>query len=363
MGCDTFFLSYGYIIQPVLLLLLSFCVLHSNCMASIAMSMKRITLILAFIAVCVSSFSQMKDEEKERERIARNRIAKCTQWTHKYAKNKPAPSGYITTETKYDKNGNPVEVVNYKSTGQVSSKLLYKYDKNNMKVEYVKWEKKDKPEIEITFKQNISYDEKGNKKMETGFDGVTTYRIVYGYLPDGRQREIVKYNADNSIAEKWEYSYTNSAQTISVYKPANNLEKKIVRKTDSDGNLLEEEYFTASGKPLKKTKSEYDNQHRVVTMSEYYAGKLERTLQYKYNANNQLAEIVQTNPDGSKFTHSIYKYDAKGNLTDEKWFDGEPNDLSSKVYRLDDKGNVLEVDSYYSDYKYKVLYKYTYETF
>ena len=67
------------------------------------------------------------------------------------------------------------------------------------------------------------------------------------------------------------------------------------------------------------------------------------------------------NPDGSKTLNKAYKYDDKGNVIEEKWFDGVPDDLSRKNFKYNEKLNPSEVESYYSDYKYKVLYKYTYE--
>ena len=148
-----------------------------------------------------------KTDEKERELIVKNKIQKATQWVYKFSQGKPSAKGYISTENKYDEKGNLVEVINYKATGQISSKLLYKYDKNNNRVEYQKFGKTDKEELGLTYKQVFTYDEVGNKKVEVGFDGLTGYRITYSYLPEYKPKEIIKYNADNSISEKWEYSY------------------------------------------------------------------------------------------------------------------------------------------------------------
>ena len=61
------------------------------------------------------------------------------------------------------------------------------------------------------------------------------------------------------------------------------------------------------------------------------------------------------------FINNSYAYDQKGNLIEEKWFDGKPDDYSKKSYNYDEQDNLKEVDSYYSLYRYKVLYKYTYK--
>ncbi|NVO09685.1 MAG: hypothetical protein HXX16_06980 [Bacteroidales bacterium] len=323
--------------------------------------MKQFAITILFFTLCLSLYPQSKSDDKERVRIANSKILKSNQWTYKYAQGKLSTKGYITTESKFDERGNVTEVINYKSTGQISSKLLYQYDKNNNRIEYQKFEKRDKPEIELTYKQNFTYDDKGNKKIETGFDGITTYRIVYNYLPDGKSKDITKYNADNSINEKWESTYNDNVQTINVLKQGKTLDYTLTRKTDSKDNIIEEVRKDSKGKEVSRTTFEFDGSNNISSSAEYYSGKISKTFQYKYNSKKQLAEIIQVNPDGTKTLSRAYKYDEKGNVLEEKWFDGVPSDLSSKNYKYNEKLNPAEVESYYSDYKYKVLYKYTYE--
>ncbi len=324
------------------------------------MIQKYLFLILALLS-STSLFPQAKDEDKDRNLVKQNRIQKTTQWTHKYSQGKPNPKGYITSETIYDKNGNPVEVINYKASGQVSSKLSYKFDQNNYKTEFVQYQKVNSPDLEVSFKQSFAYDEKGNKKIEVGFDGASPYQIIYTYFPDGRQKDVTKYNSDRSVSEKWEYSYTDDLITINVYKPSNKLDRKVLKKIDHSGNTIEETNLNAAGKELQKNISEYDESGKLTLLKEFYAGNPIKTLTYKYNPQNQLVEVNQTNPDGKKFLNHSYKYDGKGLLVEEKWFDGIPDDYSSKTYKYDSKSNVIEIESYYSDYKYKVLYKFSYE--
>jgi len=323
--------------------------------------MKQLALTIALLIAYILIYPQGKPDEKERARIADSKVLKSIQWTYKYSQGKINQKGYITTESKYDEKGNVIEVINYKSTGQISSKLFYKYDKNNNRIEYQKFEKRDKPDIELTYKQNFTYDDKGIKKIEVGFDGLTSYRITYNYLPDGKSKDITKYNADNSINEKWESSYSGNIQTINILKQGTNLDYTLIRKTDSKDNIIEETRKDSKGKEVARTTFEFNANNNVISTAEYYSEKLSKKLIYKYNNQNQLIEIDQVNPDGSKTLNKAYKYDEKGNILEEKWFDGVPNDLSTKNYKYNDKLNPAEVESYYSDYKYKVLYKYTYE--
>jgi hypothetical protein len=323
--------------------------------------MKRIPLTIICLIVYTFVFSQSQNEEKDRIHYANTKIAKSTQWTYKYTKGKLNASGYITTESKYDEKGNVIEVINYKSTGQISSKLLYKYDEKNNRTEYQKFQKLNKPDIELSFKQSFTYDEKGNKKLEVGFDGLNNYRIEYNYLPDGKTKNIIKYNADNSIAEKWESSYNGNIQTINVLKRGTTLDYTLIRKTDSKNNLVEEIRNDAKGKEQSRVTTEYDGNNNVTATAEYYSGKLSKKYTYVYNKKNLLTEIYLISTEGNKTLYKAYKYDEKENVIEEKWYDGIPDDLSSKNFKYNEKSFPSEVESYYSDYKYKVLYKYTYE--
>ncbi len=325
--------------------------------------MRHITILITILLLKNLAFAQGQQEDRERERIANSKISKITQWTHKYVKGNPNPQGYITTESKYDNKGNPVEVINYKSTGKISSKLIYKYDKDNNKTEYQKFEKKEKPDLELTYKQSFVYDDKGNKKIENGYDGIAPYKIMYSYTSDVKVKDITKLGADNSVLEKWESTYSGNTQTINVLKLGKTLDYILIRKTDANGNLLEETRKDAKGNEVKRTVSEYDSKNLIVSNAEYFSGKLSKKLKYKYNSQNLLTEIIQVNPDGTEILNRAFKYDAKGTLLEEKWFDGIPNDFSSKNFKYNDRSNPAEVESYYSDYKYKVLYKYTYEYF
>ncbi|MHC1702676.1 MAG: hypothetical protein AB9846_02100 [Tenuifilaceae bacterium] len=323
--------------------------------------MNRIILILLLLFVYHASYPQRSEDERDRNRIINNKISKSVQWIYKYTQGKVSKNGYISTETKYDKRGNVIEVINYKANGKISSKQVYKYDNNNNRIEYLKYAKTDKEELGLTYKQVFSYDEVGNKKLEVGFDGLAGYRIEYRYLPEYRQKDITKYNSDNTVAEKWEYSYEDKSQIIKVFKPGRNFDHSLEKRADEKENIIEEIRRDQKGKEVNRTTTLYDPSNNLSTIAEYFSGTLSKKLTYKYVNLSQLIEITQVNPDGSTFLYRSYKYDPKNNLIEEKWYDGVPDDYSSKTYKHDSKGNVTEVESYYSDYKYKVLYKYTYE--
>jgi len=105
--------------------------------------------------------------------------------------------------------------------------------------------------MKISFKQSFTYDAKGNKKTEVGFDGSANYRVVYNYLPNGKLSDITRFNADNSVAERWIYSYNGAKQQIRV-TPKTGGTYTIEKTFDAKGNLLADTQISADGKEMRK---------------------------------------------------------------------------------------------------------------
>ena len=80
--------------------------------------------------------AQLDRESIERQRMATNKIEQCKQYTHKYTKDKPAPKGYITSVTTYNRSGNPLRIINYRANGEESSRLYYTYNDLGQRLEY-----------------------------------------------------------------------------------------------------------------------------------------------------------------------------------------------------------------------------------
>ncbi|MGD9977352.1 MAG: hypothetical protein AB7S54_05405 [Bacteroidales bacterium] len=325
--------------------------------------MKRIFIVIFFIAaVFFNTAAQTRAELISPEKIAKNRIASVTQRTHKFVKDKVDSKGTITVVTNFDKNGNAVEVINYKPDGKVSSRQAYRYDSQNRKIEYMQYQYLKSPtSMELSFKQSFTYDGKGNKKSEVGYDGKTAYRIVYTYFDNGKQNEIIKYNSANDVEERWHFEHKANVSTITIYKVGGKVDRTITRTYDNRSNLVDETNYSGAGKELGRTVYDFNSKGLMNSKTEYYGGNLRATYTYVYDQDNQLVEVYQTNPNGEKFLYSAYKYDGNGNMLEEKWFDGQPGDYSKRNFKLDSKGNINEVEAYYSDYNYKVVYRYSYK--
>jgi hypothetical protein len=325
--------------------------------------MRNISILLSILCISFSIFAQPnKDEESERKQVAANKIKTITQWSYRFSEGKPNPTGAKTTVTNYDKNGNPIEITNFKSNGEISSRLVYKYNAQNLKIEYVQYQKfnKNSP-LEITYKQSFHYNSKGLKTQEVVFDGGAGYRILYEYYPDDQLKEIQKFGAGNRIEERWVYSYKDLNQEISLMKPDKVLSSMQRKEFNSKKKLLSDIRLDNQGNEQRRIVYKYDSKDRMIEMEEFYAGKSIKKMEYRHNDFNLVTEVIQHNIDGTKFSQSKYNYDTKGNLVEEKWSEGKTSEFSHKQSLFDNSSNLIETESYFAPYKYRVLYKYTYE--
>ncbi|HUX53622.1 MAG TPA: hypothetical protein VMV56_04360 [Williamwhitmania sp.] len=320
--------------------------------------MKKFLVFVALFSSAITCFGQTINEQRERERIAENKIKEITVWNHKYANGIPSPKGYKSSETTYDLQGLPISVINYKSTGAISSKQSYAYDNHGNKTQYVNINGLDG---KITYQQTIVYDNNNNKLLENGFDGSEPYRIVYKYNSQGKQSEIIRYKANNSIDEKWVYSYLGNKATITVYKPENVVSYTMEKVSDANGNIIEDIRKETSGAISKRYSMKFNDKNQEIQRDVYLGGKFVYKQFFTYDNFANLMQIDQTNANGEKFVYSKYKYDTKGNILEEQWNEGDTDEFSKKESKYNPKGVLVEVDTFYAPYNYKVLYKYTYE--
>ncbi|MFP4555905.1 MAG: hypothetical protein ACLFNU_03445 [Bacteroidales bacterium] len=297
----------------------------------------------------------------ESQRIAESNIKTIVQWTHRFSQGKPNPDGYKTSETHYDRRGNATEIANYRSSGSVSSRMLYKYNNDNLRTEYILYQL-DENELKLAYKQTFHYNDKGLRTTEIVFDGVAAYKIMYSYDDKDRLKEIIKHaSSGKQVDERWKYSYDGNNQEIKIYKPDGNLAEIHRKKFDESDNLLEDRRFDAEGNELRKITYKYNPKGWEIEKAEYFSGKLTTKLEYKHNSQGLVTEVIQHNPDGSKFTQSKYKYDEQGNLLEEQWSEDKSEDFSRRESTYDREGYVVKTDSYFAPYRYRVLYKYTYD--
>jgi YD repeat-containing protein len=320
-------------------------------------SMKTILSIITFFLIVVQAWGQPAFELKEKERIASNKVKSQTQWGHDYVSGKPKTAGYKTTHTLYDRNGNVLQVINYKSNGDVSSVLQYQYDTQGRRTEYVRFKGNKE---EMTYSQFTAYDTKGNKISEWGFDGVSNYSNGFTLDGQGRTSEI-KYHTDKILTEKREFKYGNQETTVHVTRPDGAITSRIQIKYTESGQVIEEARYLPDNTLVSKVSYKYDKNGNVLEESKYQYGRFQHRTRNIYDNSSNILEILKEDSAGESVVTNQYIYDNKGNLIEEKWYKENSNEYSSKKYDYDAKNLLKEMDCYFASYKFSILYKYVYE--
>lgn len=321
--------------------------------------MKTYIIIILLGISYIFSFSQNIpfNEESEKEKMKKNGVYVQTKWKYRPG----ATQGVKVLAKTFDKQGNTIQELNFKPDGSNSSRLTYKYDSKGNKIYYQLYDFSQEPDKRIRYVQNIQYNDQGYRISETGFDGISDFKIEYKYISPGKLDELIKFNDKGEITEKQKYTYSDNKKLITIYDETPSIKEKISETYDSKGNLIERAKMQSDNSITKLNKYKYNLNNQLIEEEEYYGGKFSFKLTYNYDSDGNISSIDKEDADGKKFVNNSYSYDHKGNLIEEKWYDGVPDDYSKKSYNYDDNDNIKEVDSYYSLYKYKVLYKYTYE--
>jgi serralysin len=321
--------------------------------------MRNLVLILIlFSSTLIRVTGQDNFDAKDRERISRNKVKKQLQWSYDYEKGKPGTKSYKSAATTYDKNGNIIEVINYKSNGEITSVLTYTYDAKGSKTSYSRFKGN---KAELTYNQNIRYDAKGNKILESGFDGVSKFLNTFTYDGNGKLTEI-KYTTDSALTEKRIIRNKGNAIELTILNAANTIISKEITTYDGKKNILEEVKYIQDNVTQKNIYS-YDPKGQKVEETKEHFGKLAYRRKYTYDAGGNLLQTTEEKEGVKSFISSSYKYDPKGNVLEEKWTKDSTSEYSKKSHKYDAKGLLVESDCYLASYKFAVLYKFTYENY
>lgn len=318
------------------------------------------TMAGIMLAGATTLFAQLDRDALEKERIKENRISEAVQYTHRYKNGQPTKEGYKTTHTYYNAEGNPTMIINYRATGNESSRLYYEYDNQGRRIEYRKEETLGANRMKLSYKQTFTYNSKGQKKTEEGFDGSSQYKIIYNYLPNGKPSDLTRYNADNTISERWIYSYKGNTQIIRI-TPRNGAPYTVEKVLTRSGQVVSETYLDENNTQYKKIAYTYDAKGRVLTENTQATGRPDQNLQYVFNAQGQLTKVLLKSGNEQQYVNNNYTYDRDGNLITEQWVDGSPSLISQKDNAFDEQGDMVKVESFYAPYNYRVMYSYEYK--
>ena len=140
--------------------------------------MKQLSIIFILISYTLSLTAQANFDEKDRERISKNKVKIQNQWSYDYKDGKPSTKGYISAQNLFDSNGNLIQIINYKSDGSITSVVTYTYNRKGNRASYTRYKGNKK---QLTYSQKYTYDDKDKKIAESGFDGMSNYLNTFIY--------------------------------------------------------------------------------------------------------------------------------------------------------------------------------------
>lgn len=322
--------------------------------------MRSLILLSIFLALNISSFSQVEDLSKEAEKFKKFNIKEQIQWTHKYKGGQPNEEGRKNTISKFDKEGFLIEKTSFNRNGEISTIFKYEYDKEGRKI------LSENQDIGsgASYKQTITYD-KNNQKIQEKIESKTSagsnkYYLKYIYEKN-ELVEIKKINLISSSVEMtWKYSYKKNTTTIEEYLQGKALTKTTIKKYNSNDQIIEQLVDDTKNNVKIKTEFEYDSNGNNISQIEYRNNVKTKNQELQYDNNNNLVAILNKEPDGSSYVNNKYKYNSQQELEEELWYEGNPDNYSKKTLTYDEDGILREINYYYALYRYQLLYRFTY---
>jgi len=320
----------------------------------------RLVIIIFLFSLSKSIAYAQSVEIMDKERISKNKISTQTLFEYDYVKGKPEKKGTKARVDSFDTQGNRVEQINYRASGSVHYIVTYKYDVSGNKTEYSKYSGDEK---KLNYKQSIKFDSKGNKLMETGFNGIDSFKIVYNYYSKTGKLAEVNFFIQKKLDEKRVFKYTGNNADLKVFDGSDNLKFTQKNVYSTSGKLLEETRYEIDNTISRKVVYTYDKNDNLTSETKYISSKMAGKITRVYNENELLLEVYQENTNGQKYLANKYKYDDHNWLIEENSRSDAKQDFTKNVYSYDNNGICKTIDSYYSEYKKQVLSVFLYTNY
>ena len=303
--------------------------------------------------------AQYNFEAVEKNRMAKARVRTQTEWTHEYVSGRPAARGHISTVTRFDPRGNPVEISNFNEAGRVISLIIYQYDTRDNRVNFERYQ--GNREKLITSVRTV-YDARGNITREHGFDGANQFNTTYTYDANGRLTEIL-YTENNAVTERRQLTYSGNRTEISIFNSANALTFRQVNTFNERGALVSEVRTSAQGAVTHSLNMQYNSAGNLIEeVRRRENNRLDYQKNYQYDRDNRPTRIETTSANGTKFVANEYQYNTIGDLLVESFRRNErATEPSTNRFTYDSRGLYTEKDSYFATHRFRSLYKYNYE--
>jgi hypothetical protein len=320
----------------------------------------RICFTLACLLVFMHACPQSADENRSAKIITQNHIKNQVSWDYPYKGNKTGKTGVKTSVTVYDATGNIAQVTTFNPKGAIVNIEKYKYDSHGNKTEYSRYA--GSTDSQAAYQKISKYNDRNLVYEESGYDGVEHFTNNYKYDDQGELLEI-RYMKNSVLSEKRVFSKNGKSTLVTIYNGTGVLSSKLVLRYDERKNLVEEAVYGINQSELEKKTYNYDDNKNLTEEAKYKLDKVTLKTCYNYNPNGDLIEISEENQGTAKFVKKSYTYDSMNNLRQINWRRKGNEEFNTISYSYDAKGLCTSTDTWYPATKYKVMTKYTYETY
>jgi len=217
----------------------------------------------------------------------------------------------FTDTYSYDDNSNLIEENHHDNEKDyLNDKTIYKYDRIGKllgKIEY-------SSDSDIKGKEVFRYNDAGDLIVESHYDSEDSTSINY--------RQISKFGTKGNIIEK-----------ITIFST---IENKYIKQFDENGNLIFVTEFDNDSLHSKISYT-YDLNNRLIEESLLFLESKYRYLgayktKYKYDTNGNLINEEWFNKDYNLYQKYIYQYDENGNLLNATAYNSKGDILSKYSY-------------------------------
>ncbi|MBI4947360.1 MAG: hypothetical protein HY840_13290 [Bacteroidetes bacterium] len=249
---------------------------------------------------------QKSDEEKERDRLIRNKIKSITEYKTLFTSNMAAKKEQPSHLKIFNAKGFTVKEINYNESGTAEHILTHEYDRNdNLICSITK-----ASDSSLLGKATRSYDEKNNLKELIYFlpDGTIEYKYTYLYNSEGKMTEMNVYWPD-VLSAVHTYIYDGKKKSEDAeYSAERKLLGKWNYKYDAHGNLLEAIRSDSDSGKNKKITYLYNTINQVIRQTTYSGEALQNTQSFAYNKKYFLSVKNEFSSDGKITARYRYQY-------------------------------------------------------
>lgn len=190
---------------------------------------------------------------------------------------------------KYDKEGNRLELSNYKTDGSLVSTIKSSYDSSNKVVA----EETVLASGVVDSKSEIKTDENGNRVeqydiKQGGAGSLFNYKYIYKYDAQAHLIERVGYRGNGSFFFKYNFNYDNNGNRTEWLQltQSNQIIGRVTYKYDDKNNIIEEAKYEGNG-TLSETSTytyEFDKKGNWTKQKKIRNGAVieTRIREYKY---------------------------------------------------------------------------------